>query len=225
MADAAAVETEVSAGESAPVETNESLLTSVETDDGETNTETETTSEAATDGESAESSDEEGKETGNEADGVAPDTYADFVLPEGVTMDESLLSEVLPMFKEIGATQEQAQKFIDLQAKQVQASSQKQVDTFNQLMDDWRGESKNDSEIGGDAFEKNIKTAQSAINKYGTPELKQLMEDHGVGNHPEMIRFMVKVGRTLSEDVPGATGANSSKPKDRISTLYPNAGK
>lgn len=154
---------------------------------------------------------------------LPPDTYADFTVPEGMELNETLLAEATPLFQEAGLTQEQAQKFIDFHAKQVQAGLEKQVGDFNQLMKDWREQSAADKEFGGDNFEKSVKIAQNAINKFGTPELKQLLEDHGMGNHPEMIRFMVRVGQTLKEDVPGASGAPSSPAADRVSLLYPKS--
>lgn len=151
-----------------------------------------------------------------------PDTYADFVMPEGVELDSALLTEATPLFKELGLNQDQAQKLVDFQAKQAKASSESQVDAFNQLMNDWQEQSKNDKEFGGDKFEENVGIARSAIDKFGTPELKQLLEEHGVGNHPEVIRFMVKVGKLTAEDVPGGTNTPPSKAQDRVSLLYPN---
>lgn len=153
---------------------------------------------------------------------TAPDTYADFVMPEGVTVDQAMLAEATPLFKELGLTQEQAQKLVDFQAKQVQASSQSQTDSFNQLMNEWQEQSRNDKEFGGDKFEENVSIARSAIDKFGTPELKQLLEDHGVGNHPEVIRFMINVGKTTQEDVPGGNTNPTSKAQDIVSLLYPN---
>lgn len=161
-------------------------------------------------------------ETDSEGSQTIPDTYADFAMPEGVTVDSALLNDAAPLFKELGLTQDQAQKLVDFQAKQVQASSQSQVDAFDQLMNDWQEKSKNDKEFGGDKFEQNIGIARSAIDKFGTPELKQLLEEHGVGNHPEVIRFMVNVGKLTAEDVPGGTTVPTSKAQDRVSLLYPN---
>jgi len=162
-------------------------------------------------------------EAGAEGTDTPPDTYADFAMPEGMTVDETVLAEATPVFKEFGLNQEQAQKLIDLYAGQAQAGSQKQIDDFNQLRGDWLDQSKNDSEYGGDAFDENAKLAQAAVSKYGTPEFKQLLEDYGIGNHPEMIRFMVRTGATLKEDVPGSAGAQSTEKKDRVSILYPNS--
>lgn len=164
---------------------------------------------------------EGGQQSGEDGQTAAPETYADFALPEGVQMNDAVLTEAAPLFKEMGLNQEQAQKFVDLFASEVQAGEDRQVEAFNQLMTDWREKSANDQEFGGDKFEESVGIARSAIDKFGTPELKQLLEDHGVGNHPEVIRFMVKVGRLTNEDVPGSSGSPTSKAEDRVSILYP----
>jgi len=184
--------------------------------------------DAAAADDAAGASDESGNTDDASADGDAegsqtpPDEYADFKMPGGVQLDETLMTDALPLFKEMGLTQDAAQKLVDFQASRVQAEAQKQVDAFNQLKTEWREQSASDKEFGGDAFNENVKLAQSAVNKFGTPELKQLMEDYGVGNHPEMLRFMVKVGKLTAEDVPGSDGIGGAANKDRVSTLYPN---
>ena len=161
----------------------------------------------------------------DESDPVSPEFYSDFTLPEGVTLDEAALGKAAPIFKELGLNQEQAQKLVDLQAEMVQEGARSQTETFDQLIDGWKKDAENDKEFGGDKFEESISTASLAVEKFGTPEFKQLMEDHGVGNHPEMIRFMVKVGSLLREDVPGGTVGASTQKKDRVSVLYPNESK
>lgn len=204
-------------------QSTDTVLTGASTDGADESQSTETNSDAASSADDSASSDDgsDGGDAGSEGSQTPPDAYADFAMPEGVTLDESAITEATPIFKELGLDQEQAQKLIDIYAKQVQAGSQKQVDSFNQLMNDWRDQSKNDSEFGGDKFEENVKVAQAAIDRYGTPELKQLLEDHGVGNHREVVRFMVRVGQTLKEDVPGSSGGVSAAAGDRVSILYP----
>ena len=152
-----------------------------------------------------------------------PETYADFDLPEGVTVDTSALEKASPLFKELGLNQEQAQKVVSFYADQVQAGEQGRTDAYNQLMDDWRTQSMTDKEFGGDKFEENVGVARQAIDKFGTPELKQLLSEHGVGNHPEVIRFMVKVGKLTQEDVPGGRTSASGQTQSRDQILYPKS--
>ncbi len=160
--------------------------------------------------------DESGKDTG-------PETYADFTLPEGVELNSELLTTASAMFKADGLSQEQAQKYVDFFAGNIQAGAQAQTETYNQLMDDWRTQAQSDKDFGGDDFAENIGIAQNAIDKFGTPELKEFLEAHGAGNHPEMIRFMVKVGRLTKEDNPGNNGQAHSKGKqDHAELLYPS---
>lgn len=149
-----------------------------------------------------------------------PESYTDFVMPEGVEIDAAQLESALPIFKELGLTQEQAQKLVDLRAEQVQGDAQRQIDAFNQLKTDWLNQSKSDKEFGGDKFDENIGAARTALDKFGTPELRELLDTYGIGNNPEVIRFMVRVGKMTLEDVPGGNNAPSA-PKDRVSTLYP----
>lgn len=185
----------------------------------------ETTSEA--DASAADASADAGGDSGNEADekgqSESPETYADFDLPEGVTVDTSALEKALPLFKELGLNQEQAQKVVSFYADQIQAGEQGRTDAYNQLMDDWRTQSMNDKEFGGDKFEENVGVARQAIEKFGTPELKQLLNDHGVGNHPEVIRFMVKVGKLTQEDVPGGGTSAAGQTLTRDQVLYPKS--
>jgi len=202
----------------------DTLLAGTNVGGEEENSTTGTESNVADEGsdETGNEGDQDDGDAGKEGSDGSPDTYADFALPDGIELDSAALESAIPLFKELNLTQEQAQKLVDWQSKHVQASSEKQIDTFNQLKSDWRDQSENDSEFGGDQFDENIKLASAAVDKYGSPGLKKLFDDYGVGNHPEVVRFMVKVGKTLKEDVPGATGAATSTAKDRVSILYPN---
>lgn len=159
-------------------------------------------------------------ESGDQA--KSSETYADFTAPEGIELDAQLLEQATPLFKELGLNQEQAQKLVDFQAANVQASQQGQAEAFNQLKQDWQDQAKNDNEIGGDKFEQSVGDAREALGKFGTPELTKLLNDFGIGNHPEMIRFMSKVGSLTKEDVPGNPGSPVSAEKDRVSILYPS---
>lgn len=151
---------------------------------------------------------------------TSPESYADFDMPEGSEVDASVLESASVVMKDLGLSQEQGQKLVDWYAGQVQAGSDKQVDAFNQMTGEWQEQSKNDKEFGGDKFEESVGIARAAIDKFGTPELKQLLSDHGVGNHPEVVRFMVRVGQLTQEDNPGNTGGNSIGSKDHASILY-----
>jgi hypothetical protein len=120
----------------------------------------------------------------------------------------------------LGLNQEQAQKLVDLQAEMVKEGERGQAEAFNQLKQEWETNSRNDKEFGGEKFDENVGIAKLAMDKFGTDALKDLMHDHAVGNHPEMIRFMWNIGKLLKEDVPGGIGGATSEKKSRTEVLY-----
>jgi len=135
--------------------------------------------------------------------------YTDFNLPEGMKIDEGLMEKAAPIFKKLGLNQEQAQEVIDLQVAVLQL--------------DWQKQARADKEFGGEKFDENIDTANLAVTKLGNEGLVKMLADYGVGNHPDMIRFMWNVGKLLKGDVPGGGKlVPDSGAEDVVKTLYPN---
>jgi len=42
--------------------------------------------------------------------------------------------------------------------------------------------------------------ARKALETFGTPELRDVLNMTGMGNHPEVIRAFYKAGKAISED-------------------------
>jgi hypothetical protein len=42
--------------------------------------------------------------------------------------------------------------------------------------------------------------ARKALESFGSPALKELLNNTGLGNHPEVIKAFHKVGKLISED-------------------------
>ena len=147
----------------------------------------------------------------------APETY-EFNAKVADAPDE-LDPEVLTAFgevaKELDLPQEAAQKVLDKVAPVIQA---KQAKVLEQVRTDWANESQSDEEFGGENLNSNLEVAKSALNAFGTDPFKQLLQESGLGNHPEVIRFMYRAGKAISEDgyVGNSQGANAKGgiPKD-----------
>jgi hypothetical protein len=137
------------------------------------------------------------KEATDKAKKGAPEAYTDFKFPEGVEVNQPMLEDFKSTAKKHNLTQEAAQELIDLQAKHMQGVSEKLQKDFNEIIATWRKEAV--QELGPD-YKKEVVYAGRAIDKFGTPELRQLLNQTGVGNHKELVRFFVKVGKTISED-------------------------
>ena len=139
---------------------------------------------------------------------AAPEKY-EFTPPEGQELDANALAVFEPIAKELGLSQEQAQKLVDIYP-QIQ---QQQAEAWSKQVSDWGEQVKSDKEIGGDKFNASVGAAQRALDQFGNPELREYLNASGLGNHPALVRFCAKVGKAMAEDtfvVPNQGGQRSA---------------
>lgn len=165
-----------------------------------------------------------------------PEKY-ELAMPEGIELDAGLLEAVTPIFKDLLLTNEQAQALTDKFIEHRKAEAEKymaspegawsaqahQYFTDNGTPDKWAETAKNDAEIGGTKWDDTVAASTRAVSKLGTPELRAYLSKSGGGNHPELIRFMAKVGAMIGEDNPANGGAGGDgKPAEPAHVLFPN---
>lgn len=152
-----------------------------------------------------------GDSKGKEGEGAKPpepkpaapklEKYADFKMPEGVTVDADLLGGVAPVLLKHGLTQEAAQELIDAYtAAQVKAEGARQASFAKQVNEEWPAALKTDKVIGGAQYEANVIVAKRAITAFGDQALKDMLQETGLGNHPALVRFAYRAGLTVMED-------------------------
>lgn len=162
----------------------------------------------AADGKPVDAKPDGDKPKGDEPAG-APEKYEDFKLPEGLTLDAPVMDAFTALAKETNLPQATAQKFVDL-AAQMQQNTVAQVQSVVEAQaEKWGLDSKADKEFGGEKFDESLAVAKSALDRFGTPELRTLLNQSKLGNHPEVLRFMFRAGQAISQDgfVPGRNGA------------------
>lgn len=170
---------------------------------------------------------EQSEEAGKEAK-VVPEKYEFSNLPEGYTLDEAQLGEWSGVFKELGLTQEQAQKLVAMDAKRFTSANSPEaqhaaaVEARNSQVSLWESSLKQDKELGGAKFEATVGVAQKAMADFGTPELKTMLKESGLGSHPEVVRFFHKVGKELSEGQLHRTTTASPAERSLAERMYPN---
>lgn len=149
----------------------------------------------------------------------APEQYADFTLPQGYALDGELGNEFRSVAKELGLTQEQAQKLIDLDVKRTNA----QTEAVQKASAEWAAAAQADKEFGGAALAENVAVAKKALDTFGTPALKDLLQKSGLGNHPEIIRAFYRAGKNISEDRFVGSAAGDANPQATTAQrMYPN---
>jgi hypothetical protein len=98
---------------------------------------------------------------------------------------------------QIGLTQEQATNMLDLyssvQEEQNEASEKASadfaVDSQIELKREWQQN-----------YDAKLDQAQRAFAQFSTPEFNEIMDETGLGNHPEVIKAFAKIGSMIGED-------------------------
>lgn len=127
----------------------------------------------------------------------APDKY-DFKVSEGQQLDVTSVKAFEPIARELDLSNEQAQKLVDLYgAKIMPQVIKQQAEQWQQQIDSWVKTVNDDQQLGSI---ESINHAQKALEKFGSPDLKQYLNDTGLGNHPELIRVFANIGQAMAED-------------------------
>lgn len=156
-----------------------------------------------------------------QANDKAPDEYADFKVPEGMPVDADLLNDFKPVAKELGLSQDKAQKLIDLYAGKVAPMmAQRQAEAWGKQLEAWASECKADKEIGGDKYDAAVEDAKRVVNTLGTSELKKVFDDYGLGNNPELVRVFSRMAKYLKEDT--FVDGQPVSGKSMAAKFYPN---
>lgn len=162
----------------------------------------------------------QGAEGGEQAEGEtgeakgAPEKY-EFKQQEGAEIAPVVLESFESVAKELNLSQDSAQKILDTVAP---IMAQQQAEAFKAQNEQWIEATKADKEFGGAKLDQNLAIAKKALDAFGTPELRSLLDRSGLGNNPEVIRAFYRAGMAISEDriftgagggVPGNADARS----------------
>jgi hypothetical protein len=203
---------------------SDSLLTKEENSE-EKSSDDEGSKEAADDQGKTDKKSEDGD--ANKDEGGAPDEYSDFSVPEGVVMDEAALGDLKGQLKDMGASQDQAQKIIDLQVKTNAKAYEAQVEAWQKTQSDWKEAAQNDEEYGKGDFEANMVIARRGMREVGGAPLAEALDKTGMGSHPEFIRAFYRMGKAIGEDsfsIGGTSGSSDKSQADRIFHKHQVAG-
>lgn len=171
-----------------------------------------TEEELAADKAKAEKAEKEQKQEG------APEKY-EFKPAEGQELDTAALEQFEPIARELNLSNEQAQKMVDLYGTKILPMvQQQQAEAWQKTTEQWAEDVKADKEIGGDKLTANLSAAQRALDLFGSPALKEYLEGTGLGNHPELVKTFIKIGKAMSED--GMVDGSNQGQRSAAEVLY-----
>lgn len=156
---------------------------------------------------------------GKPADEAAAEVVYDFKMPEGMELDAEIGAELIEFAKEKKLSADEAQKLVDLGTKM----REKEAAAYQIEQTKWVEQIKADPEMGGAQLDANVAVAKQALDAFGTPELKGLLNTTGFGNHPEVVRAFYKIGKAISEDrLVVGQGKPKGVPADPAKRMFPN---
>lgn len=150
----------------------------------------------------------------------APENY-EFELPEGYELNQEVSEEFTAYARELNLPQDKAQAAVSMGVKLLENAQAKQAEAYAQQISAWRNEVTNDKEIGGPALAENLSYAAKVLDTYA-PDLRAVLDETGLGNHPAFVKAFVKIGKAISEDrlVGGAQQAPGAA-LDPAAKLFP----
>lgn len=163
------------------------------------------------------------KEPAKDTPASEPLTAESIKVPEGMTVDEPLMKDFLGVMNNAELTpQARAQALVDLQAKAMQAVSERGNKLWSDMQDKWQEDARTKF---GTALEPTLGNISKLLDEYGgtaeeVKELRDVFTLTGAGNHPAMIRFLENLGKPLREGSAkrGDPGGQGRTPE---SILYP----
>jgi len=141
-------------------------------------------------------------------------------------------TKLTDIFKKAKLSQEQADILLnayhgDIANLGQQFDNELQAAIVNQR-NTWANQVKADNELGGQNFANTKLNIGRVMQQFGTPELKNFLNESGLGYNPDFVRFMNKVGTMIGNDSNfinsnGAIPTEQEKHEQMLRNLYPNS--
>lgn len=168
------------------------------------------------------------------AGNVVPDKY-DLKLPDKSNIDKAVVERTAAIARELGLSQERAQKMLDFQVQELAAIEDATIKAtleahqpggavWEKQVEEWNAKALADPDIGGNKPEQlqaSVKLAKQVVAKFGDKESIEFLEKNPLGSHPALIRLLYRIGKASSEGslVLASAQDTSKKPSEEI--LYP----
>lgn len=131
--------------------------------------------------------------------------YEAFTVPEGMDLDTTAMDAFSPVMKDLGLSQDQAQKLVDVYAGMMQSKADEAGQAAAQFYQDrdaqWTKDLEADQDYGGE----NLTTTAAGVNqmlKTFDPDgdLVTVMQENALQNCAPLFKFLARVREHFSED-------------------------
>lgn len=153
----------------------------------------------------------------------APEKYSFEEIEESPldkTFLDRIVSDVEKTAKKQGLSNVEANKLLKSEHQKFASFVAAQQEHLKQRTSAWAEELRNDKTFGGENFNRNSELAHRVIKTFGSEALIKQLKETGLGNHPELVRLMYRVGSAMSEDQFVGGAKSGGKPRTAEEILY-----
>jgi len=129
-----------------------------------------------------------------------PEAYEDFKVGDGLEYNKEASEQFKVVAKELGLSQENAQKLVDYQSQNLKSA----MDAQTKQQNEWKATA--EKTHGKDGIEQ----ANRALTTLAKPEFVEFLKSSGLGNHPEMIGVFKEVFAKIGESSFVSNNSNGS---------------
>lgn len=156
------------------------------------------------DSDSSESSENESKDDVTEKEEKSEESEKevkyDLKLSEDSTLNEEVLEDVKTFARENNMSPEAAQSLVEWQENTLRNVVNNALEHEERKIEAWRQEVVNDPELGGDNLQQTSEYAKSVVKRFGNDDLIEMMDQTGIGNNKEVVRFLSEIGKAMAND-------------------------
>lgn len=144
-------------------------------------------------------SDKDKEDESKEDEGKVPEKY-ELKIPEGLSISEDYAEQIQTHAKELGLSQEQAQKLVDRDASLIKEHHEHQKELMQVQAELWEEELRKDKDFGGEKYDETVSYARKAIKQYASPEIIEWLEESKFGSNDKLVKMFARIGRDFSAD-------------------------
>ena len=149
---------------------------------------------------------------------------------ENALLDDATVGKFLELSTAHKLNEGTVKAFVAFDHARIKSAEQAGQKEWDELQTTWKGELEKDPLLtGGDGYAKNvdnitrvIKDYGGTVNENGLNDFQEVLNSTGMGNHPAVGRFLMKVFAALPKEGKPVTGAPAPGETDVAATLFPN---
>ena len=158
------------------------------------------------------------------------DAVRGFYSSDSININDDMLNQFIDIAAQHGLNEDAVKAIVGMDELRHEASVKASRETWDTTLAGWKEELEKDSLLtGGDGYEKNLETIAKVLYDYGGEkqpsgqnEFQEMLDATGLGNHPAMGRFLMKVAQALPQEGKPVGGAPARQERSPAEILFPN---